>query len=66
MQTHLHRLLDHAHDVFVGQVEQALEVRQNEIQGLQDVDAVRRAHAFQRVEGLVFRLVRQAVDGLFR
>ena len=64
MQTQLHTALDHAHDVFLRHVEQALKLRQDEIQRLQNVDAIRRAHGFERVEGLVLGLVRQAVHTL--
>ncbi|MDV3444051.1 phenylalanine 4-monooxygenase, partial [Pseudomonas otitidis] len=36
-------LVDQGHDVLVGQLEQALQLRQHEVQGLQDIDPVRRA-----------------------
>ena len=53
MQAERHGLLHQAHDVLLGQLEQALEVRQDEVQRLQDVDAIGRAHRLQRVERLV-------------
>ena len=48
-------LADHAHDVVMGQVKQSLQVRQDKIQRLQNIDAIRRAHGFQRIEHLMFR-----------
>jgi len=65
MQTQLHTAFDHAHDVFLRHFKQTLEVGQGEVQGLQDVDAIRCAHGFQRIEGLVLGLVRQAIHRLF-
>lgn len=64
VQAQAHGLVDQCHDVFLGQLEQALEVEQDEIERLQDVDAVGRAH---RLSGLkAWRLVGEAVDGLLR
>ena len=62
MQAQLHGGADVGHDVFMGHIEQPLELRQNEVDRLQDVDAIRRAHGFDNIEDLVLGFVGKAVE----
>src|SRR5690606_9690162 len=66
VQAKAHGFLDHSHDVLARQFEQLVRVGEHEVDRLQDIDAVWRAHGLQRIEALLLRLGRQAVECFLR